>query len=559
MSRFTWMELAAAAVLFPLCGLGAAQVPVTSEISDVTVYGRGAIVTRSVEAMASDGTYLVRDLPGNLDAQSLRVRALGAEVVGVDTLLRYRERADDAERAALRAAVELAEANLAARADDVVVSEAALTFAEKLAASARAAMRRELSLGMGTASDWRARADFLRAHSKAAEARRVDAEAQKTEAWKVLQEARERLGASNQDQGRPTYDVVIDLAALAGAAPVSSLVLEYFVPEAGWAPTYDLRAASSLKDVELVYRASVWQTTGEDWLDVPLTLSTARPELGASGPAPRATWIGVRDPRQIDAGFVADSAVLEKLGYLGASLEASEMELEEEAWAPSFAGVDDSGLAVRFRLPRNETVESRNEPSVLSVGRANLTMELEHYAVPSKSELVWMRGLAVNTSAWNMLPGRAAVYVGGDFVGHASLSAVPAGTDFELPLGPDRGMAIARVKVDDLSGGSGILRSRSTDLEGWRLTLSNFGGAGAAPDGSVRVIVQEVLPKSQDERLKIELGDVVPALSKAERFQRDREEKGILTWEITVPKGSEREVRWTRELVWPKDLRVRGS
>jgi len=213
---------------------------------------------------------------------------------------------------------------------------------------------------------------------------------------------------------------------------------------------------------------------------------------------------------------------------------------------------------VRFRLPRNETVESRKEPSVLSVGRATLKMELEHHAVPSLSELVWMRGLAVNTSAWDMLPGRAAVFVGGDFVGHASLDAVPVGADFELPLGPDHGLAIERVKVDDEAGGSGFLGSRATDLEGWRLTLSNFGGAGAALDGSVRVIVQEVLPKSQDERLKIELGEAVPSLSKAERFQRDREEKGILTWEVDVPKGGMRELRWTRELVWPKDLRVRG-
>lgn len=220
----------------------------------------------------------------------------------------------------------------------------------------------------------------------------------------------------------------------------------------------------------------------------------------------------------------------------------------------TYAAVDSTGLAVRFQLAQNETVESRNEPSVLLIGRSTLSMDVEHFAAPSMSDLVWMRGKAVNTSDWNMIAGPVAVYVAGDFVGNASTADVAAGAEFDVPLGPDHGLGLVRTLLADSKGsrGGAFSRSKSTDLERWSLELTNFGGAGARPDGSVRVIVQEVLARSQDEDLEIELEGVTPALSKDKRFDMDREERGILTWVIDVPKAGKRVMQWSRSMTWPE-------
>ena len=85
MSRLFWKTLGFVAVLIPLGALAQASTslgpddlaPSASQISAVTVYGHGAIVTRNVQLSANEGSFLVRDLPGNLDTQSLRVRAGG--------------------------------------------------------------------------------------------------------------------------------------------------------------------------------------------------------------------------------------------------------------------------------------------------------------------------------------------------------------------------------------------------------------------------------------------------------------------------------------------------
>jgi hypothetical protein len=51
----------------------------------------------------------------------------------------------------------------------------------------------------------------------------------------------------------------------------------YLVNNASWYPTYDARVDTRQKRTELSYYAMVQQTTGEDWQDINLTLSTADP------------------------------------------------------------------------------------------------------------------------------------------------------------------------------------------------------------------------------------------------------------------------------------------
>ncbi|CAE6440889.1 unnamed protein product [Rhizoctonia solani] len=74
----------------------------------------------------------------------------------------------------------------------------------------------------------------------------------------------------------------------------AELMLVYVVSNASWIPNYEIRAlVSSLPNspstITLHYRASLTQTTGEDWSDVALTLSTATPYRGVNMPT-LSTW-----------------------------------------------------------------------------------------------------------------------------------------------------------------------------------------------------------------------------------------------------------------------------
>src|SRR6202040_2903714 len=81
-------------------------------------------------------------------------------------------------------------------------------------------------------------------------------------------------------------EVRIDLAA--AAATKATLRVTYAVRNAHWTPLYDARLDPGAKDhkpaLELVRRAEITQTTGEDWSDVALGVSTVRIARGGSAP-----------------------------------------------------------------------------------------------------------------------------------------------------------------------------------------------------------------------------------------------------------------------------------
>jgi hypothetical protein len=64
----------------------------------------------------------------------------------------------------------------------------------------------------------------------------------------------------------------------------SDLVLSYYVPSAGWEPLYDFRVSDIKSPLSMVYNANVYQSTGENWEDVKLTLSSVNPDAGTDRP-----------------------------------------------------------------------------------------------------------------------------------------------------------------------------------------------------------------------------------------------------------------------------------
>ena len=104
--------------------------------------------------------------------------------------------------------------------------------------------------------------------------------------------------------------------------------LRYRVASAGWSPFYDARLETSEKGksgkIEIVRRADVVQSTGEDWTDVALTLSTAR-TLGAT----EAPFLAEHELQVFDGRYRAE------LGKAGETDALSRSMAEAPAAAPA--------------------------------------------------------------------------------------------------------------------------------------------------------------------------------------------------------------------------------
>jgi hypothetical protein len=58
------------------------------------------------------------------------------------------------------------------------------------------------------------------------------------------------------------------------------------VGAAGWIPNYEIKSQINQNNLQFLYKASVYQQTGDDWKDVKLTLSTGDPNIRNDKPTP---------------------------------------------------------------------------------------------------------------------------------------------------------------------------------------------------------------------------------------------------------------------------------
>jgi hypothetical protein len=275
-----------------------------SGIERVTVYARGAVVTRRVTLPSElpEGRVELRvgGITALADAGSVRAICEGdREVTAISARLALP--APDARRGSLAErlrAIDLDRASLDAERASLVELRAGLAdlgldpglsrWAKRLDPAARFAdaaalhglVGAEIARVDGAILDLDARiADLVRAR-----------EAAQIEAAQATPDA-----TDGEDRAR--LDVLVRLAA--GEGRVGALAIEYVVGAARWWPAYSARFTDAATKVALTLDALVAQSTGEDWSRVRLALSTAHlahdarlPELsslrlGRAQPAPK--------------------------------------------------------------------------------------------------------------------------------------------------------------------------------------------------------------------------------------------------------------------------------
>lgn len=109
-------------------------------------------------------------------------------------------------------------------------------------------------------------------------------ERQKTiaELREELQKIGTQINSLSTKKEFPSGEVLVTLDAKSGTS--ASLEMSYVVGNAGWFPSYDIRAKSIADPLQIIYKANVHQDTKVDWKNVKLALSSSNPSLSGSAP-----------------------------------------------------------------------------------------------------------------------------------------------------------------------------------------------------------------------------------------------------------------------------------
>ncbi|WP_315809302.1 mucoidy inhibitor MuiA family protein [Pseudomonas sp. C9-3] len=328
------------------------------------------------------------------------------------------------------------------------------------------------------------------------------------------------------------------------------LQLSYTLYDASWRPAYDARLRDGEDKIEMTYQGIVRQSSGEDWTDVDLTLSTARPNLGSSVPALSPWFVDTFDPRTVMAARPAPAPAAPMMAM--EAKKAQRFAADEIAVAGSLeempvavAEVSGATTSASFHIPTRATLNSDGSSQKVSIAQFKLPATFRYLATPSLREAAYLQADTRNASDYPLLPGTLNTYLGNTFVASGQLRAVMPGETFELALGGDEAMSVKRKLVNRYTDYTGLTGGRKRVTYEFRIDAQNNHKT------EQRLQFKDQLPVSRNEQIKV-------ALLEPEGQEARREDDGKLLWDWQLKPGEKRSTTFKFSVEYPKELEVSG-
>ena len=537
----------------------ATPVPAKSAIAAVTVYLDRAVVTRSAALyLTATGVTEVtfEKLPANLLDQSLQVFGRGAaQVMILDVAARatYVDFTPNERVKALEDELRALAKQRRVLDDRTAVLKSQEATLARLEAAATAAPTKDSAPRLSIEESAKLLTFLEEQRSKLA-TERESLDTQIEDLAAKIEAAQRQLNELRGAGGRSFKTVTVRLdATTAGAL---ELAVSYAVPGASWAPSYDARVNSNEKTVALAYAGLVRQNTGEDWKDVALTLSTARPSLGGAAPAltPWAVDVFVPRPVPMQSMARADEEARRPRAALAAGTinmqafttnapaEAKKMEQDASFGA---ATMEAAATSASFKITTPASVPSDNSPQKVPITTAALAANPEYLTTPKLMPAAFLTATVVNSSEFPLLAGAMNVFLDGTFVATSALRTVMPGEKFDLALGADEGVSVKHKRVQRFTEDTGLTNSGKRITYEYLLTIQDNKRTAA------RVIVADQLPVSHNEKIVVKLlepdaKDVKPT------------PEGALKWTLELKSAEKRELTLKFSVEYPNDVRVTG-
>ena len=520
----------------------AADVDASSVVDAVTVYPDGASVTRAIAAdiAAGDNTLVLKDFPLTLDPSSLRVEGEAdakLTIGAIDT--RPPRAAPPVNLPELDKKIEALKDERANLQGAIAAATARRKFAERFAEASPA--------GIGEKGEARPLADWRAAFAAVAD-EVATADAAIRDAERKQRDIDREVSRLEQDRAtKPPrrLEVRIDLAV--AAATKATLRVTYAVRNARWAPLYDARLDTGASDrkpaLELVRRAEITQTTGEDWSNVALAVSTVRTARG--GKAPELNSLIVQYPQAPQSAAPARAAgeyLMQPRGVMGKVAESTLQRADEQQ-----ATADVGGFQVVFKIPGRVSIGASEGAKSLRVSTATIVPDLALRSVPVVDPTAFLEASFRQAEDAPLLPGRVSIYRDGVFVGRGQMAAAGKDETVRLGFGADDKVKVERTVVKRNEGSAGLIVTTSkTDERSFKTVIRN------GHDFSIRVAIEDQLPVSENEDIQVEM---LPSTTPPTTTNlRDR--RGVLEWAFEAKPGEAREIALAWRVRWPKDKGV---
>lgn len=525
-------------------GFSQNEITPESAITKVSVFTNGAQITRTtdISLMNGENVIILKGLAQDINSNSLNVTGNPNYLIKSVKYERnfLKDATNSPEIIDLENELKDTEFKLATRSslESVYLEEKNLLMANKSIKGASQIL---------LAEDLKEMASFYREHLEELEYKVLEIGQEKRELQLKRQKLRQELNQSRSRRTNCSSEIEIVLNSTKRVN--TPLEVSYIVNSAGWFASYDIRTTEINKPIQLVYKANVSQTTGIDWENVNVTLSSGNPMVNGDKPNLEPWYMSIYNANEIMGAYrLQQSNVSERKDKREASY-AEDRSLEpdgaifnaEIGYTSQLTESEESLVSAEFKISIPYDIPSNGEAYEVEIQRNDINSDYSYYAAPSIETTAFLLSRLTDCSELNLLPGDANVFFQGSFVGSSFLDPYSTDDTLDVSLGKDKNIIISREKMEEFCKSSTFGGNKKT-TRAYKIAVKNNKST------SVSIKVEDQIPISQQNDINVTVGEINDG--------NLNEKTGIITWELNLAPGETKEVSFSFEVKHPKRLKI---
>lgn len=519
----------------------AAEIPTPSVITAATVFPTRADISRNAEVSLPQGkhTIVFDGLPAALDTKSLRISGTGAFSIGSIEIkeLFSKDFVVEQERKLRGKIADLSDKRRFVE-SELTAAETGKTFLENMAKSNAVPQvsvngKKDALSPDAWGKAWQSLQNGMKSLGretieKQIEIRKIDAE----------------LSALNKelrllsDGAKSAKQIRVNVEASAPAA--AKLTVQYQIANASWKPTYEARLNTRNKTVEIMQYGTISQHTGEEWRNIDLTFSTARPVIGTVPPELETRWLNLDEPVKKRGKMLERSAAV----YRNDSSFADTMDEPSgtaEIAAAEFSGSDFAGT---FAVKGKANVPSDGSEHRFLVGGWSAKADIYAQTVPAVQPAAYVMASTQLNAPAPLLPGTMSLFRDGAFIGDSEMNFLRPNAKLHLSFGQDDKILVKHT-IADFEEDNGGRISRNN-----KITIRTAAAVQNLHKEPLKIAVYDFLPVARNSDIAVKITKDKTTAG----YETDPDGKvGVIKWESVYQPQEQKTVDYGYTITYPKD------
>ncbi len=296
------------------------------------------------------------------------------------------------------------------------------------------------------------------------------------------------------------------------------MTFSYFLRNAGWHPSYDVRVSDVGEPLSLTYKANVYQNSGIDWENVQLSVSSAQPLTSTRIPAVQPVYLRFRQPE-----------TRERFDDISMSAEVRE-EMEQGAAAQNLAkpalppvSVTQNQTSFSFNVEQPYTISGSGEAKTVTMQEHTLDADYRYFAIPKIRPTAYLTAMVTDWEELNLLNGEMNLYFEQTYVGQSQLQPNAPGDTLQFSLGKDERIVLERNRLREFTD-KNFFGNRVRETTAWKLVVRN------TKNQAIDLSLVDQIPVSTHEDINVNLEERSGATLESNT--------GKLSWDLEIPAES---------------------